>query len=108
MQRRDAMKRLLAAATLTMTAALTACGSGGGYQRGIFTGYVTDATEEEITSKVGKPDKVDTTDPNAPRLIYNKKTFDPDNMNKVDEQTIIVMKKDPASGKFKGAEVMFL
>ena len=108
MQRRESIKRLLAATALAVTATLAACGSGGGYQRGIFTGYVTDATEEEITSKVGKPDKVDATDPSAPRLVYNKKTFDPDNMNKVDEQTIIVMKKDPATGKFKGAEVLFL
>jgi hypothetical protein len=27
---------------------------------------------------------------------------------RVGEQTIIVMKKDPATGKFKGAEVLFL
>lgn len=88
--------------------ALSACGVGGGYQRGIFTGYVVDVVEDDIVAKVGKPDRIDTTDPNAPKWVYKKKTFDPDNMNKGDEETIVVMKKDPATGKWKGAEVQFL
>jgi hypothetical protein len=85
--------------------ALTACGSGA-YQRGIFQGYVVDASEEQITDKVGKPDEVDAKDPNAVRWVYLKKTFDPDNMNKVDERTIITFKKD-ASGKLVGSDVSF-
>ena len=92
---------LLAVAVATL---LAACG--GGYQRGIFTGYAVGATPEEVTSKVGKPDQVDNTDPNAPRWTYLKKTFDPENMNKVDEKTVIVFKKD-ASGKLVGADVSF-
>jgi hypothetical protein len=98
---------LLAAGAFALLSALAACGSGG-YQRGIFTGYVVDSTEEEITSKIGKPDQIDNSDPNAPKWIYNKKTFDPDNMNKTDEKTVVVLHKDPATGKMKGAEVMFL
>jgi hypothetical protein len=86
---------------------LTAC-SGGGYQRGIFQGYVIDATEEQITSKIGKPDQIDASDPNAPRWIYVKKTFDPDNQNKVDEKTVVVLRKDSKTGKLVGAEVQFL
>ncbi len=85
---------------------LTACS--GAYQRGIFEGYVVDASEEQIAGKVGKPDEVDAKDPNAVRWIYLKKTFDPDNMNKTDEKTIIVLKKDPKTGKLVGAEVQFL
>ena len=99
-------KKLLFAGMLAV-GLLSACGPGG-YQRGIFTGYVVEATEDEITAKIGKPDQVDTSDPNAPRWVYNKKTFDPDNMNKTDEKTIVVMKKDPASGKLRGADVLFL
>jgi hypothetical protein len=99
-------RRLVAAGALAI-GMLAACGSGG-YQRGIFTGYVVDAAEDDIVAKVGKPDQVDTSDPAAPRWVYNKKTFDPDNMNKVDEKTIIVMKKDAASGKLKGVDVLFL
>jgi len=101
--------RKLALALLVSAAlALAACGQSGGYQRGIFTGYVVDTAEDDIVSKVGKPDSVDAADPNAPKWVYNKKTFDPDNMNKSDEVTIIVMKKDSATGKLKGAEVLFL
>ena len=91
----------LAAATV-----LAACS--GGYQRGIFQGYVIDSTEEEITSKIGKPDAIDNSDPNAPRWTYNKKTFAPDNMHKTDEKTVIVLKKDPKTGKMVGGEVQYL
>ena len=97
---RGLMMALVAALTLA------ACGSGA-YQRGIFQGYVVDASEEQITSKVGKPDEVDSKDPNAVRWVYLKKTFDPDNMNMTDDRTVIVLKKDAKSGKLVGAEVQF-
>ena len=87
---------------------MSGCGAGGGYQRGIFTGYVVDAPEAEIVAKIGKPDRVDAADATAPKWVYKKKTFDPDNMNKTDEETIVVMKKDPATGALRGAAVMFL
>ncbi len=103
MQRRS--RRLVIA--LCTAAFLAAC-SGGGYQRGIFQGYVIDSTEEEITSKIGKPDAVDTSNPEAIRWTYNKKTFDPENQNKTDERTIIVLKKSPKTGKLVGAEVLFV
>ena len=105
MQMKSTTRRLLAAGALAAVTLLAACS--GGYQRGIFTGYVVDATEEEIVQKIGKPDQVDATDPNAPRWVYDKKTFDPENMNKADEKTIVVLKKDPATGKLKGAEVQY-
>jgi len=89
------------------TAAFLAACSGGGYQRGIFQGYVIDATEEEITNKIGKPDQIDDSKPDAPRWTYNKKTFDPENQNKTDERTTVVLKKDPRTGKMVGAEVVF-
>ena len=98
------LKRI--ALLIALPLVLAACS--GGYQRGIFTGYVVDATEEEITGKIGKPDQVDNSNPNAPRWTYNKKTFDPDNMNRTDEKTIVVLKRDPKSGKLVGAEVQYL
>ena len=97
---RTALVALITAVTLT------ACS--GGYQRGIFQGYVIDSTEDQVTNKIGKPDLVDNADPNAPRWVYTKKTFDPDNQNKTDEKTVVVFKKDPKTGKFVGAEVQFL
>jgi len=101
------MKKFLVAALCGFVVALAACsGSGGGQQRGLFTGYVTDKTEEEVTAKVGKPDSVDTSNPNTPKWIYKKKTFDPDNRNRVDDETILIFQKD-ASGKFKVTQVVF-
>jgi hypothetical protein len=101
------MKAFLIAASCAITLALAGCsGSGGGQQRGLFTGYVTDKTEEEVTAKVGKPDSVDASNPNTPKWIYKKKTFDPDNQNQVDNETILIFQKD-ASGKLKVTQVVF-
>jgi hypothetical protein len=73
MDRRRFVLRLAAA---DGALALAGCGASGGYQRDMFTGYVVDATEEEIAAKIGKPDQVDNADPNAPKWVYLKKTFD--------------------------------
>jgi hypothetical protein len=101
------MKALLVAAACGMVLALSGCtGGGGGQQRGLFVGFVTDKTEEEVSAKVGKPDSVDNSKPNTPRWIYKKKTFDPDNQNQVDNETILIFQKD-SSGKFKVTTVIF-
>ena len=88
---------------------LAGCGKGseGGYQRGLFAGYVQDKTEEEVTGKVGKPDAVDNANPNTPKWIYKRKTFDPDNQNQIDNETILIFQKDKASGKFTVSQVVF-
>jgi hypothetical protein len=103
------MKALLVAAASCIVLALAGCsggGGGGGQQRGLFTGYVTDKTEEEVVAKVGKPDSIDTSKPNTPRWIYKKKTFDPDNLNQVDNETILIFQKD-SGGKFNVTQVIF-
>ena len=102
------MRFMLVAAASGLLVAAAACSpGGGGQQRGLFVGYVTDKTEEEVTAKVGKPDSVDTSNPNTPKWIYKKKTFDPDNQSLVDNETILIFQKDPASGKFKVTQVIF-
>jgi hypothetical protein len=96
---------LVAACVIVLT--LTGCsGSFTGTARGLFTGYVTDKTEEEVIAKVGKPESVDSSKPNTPRWIYKKKTFDPDNRSLVDDETILIFQKD-TSGKFKVTQVIF-
>ena len=89
-----------------VAAGLAACGPTGGYQRGLFQGYVVGATEEEIAGKIGKPDSVDTSDAKAPRWVYSKKTFDPDNQNQIDARTIVIFQRD-AQGKLRGSDVIF-
>ena len=99
---------LLAVAMLGFIIAATGCeGREGGHSRGLFVGYVTDKTEEEVTAKIGKPDSVDTSNPNTPKWVYKRKTFDPDNQNKVDSEALLIFQKDPASGQFKVTQVVF-
>ena len=101
------MKAFLLAAACGVLIGLTGCeGQFSGTARGLFIGYVTDKTEEEVTAKVGKPDSVDAKNPNTPRWIYKKKTFDPDNASKFDDETILIFQKD-ATGKFKVTQVVF-
>ena len=101
------MKAFLVAAACGIVLALTGCsGSFTGTARGLFVGYVTDRTEEEVIAKVGKPESVDSSKPNTPRWTYKKKTFDPDNRSLIDEETILIFQKD-ASGKFKVTQVIF-
>ena len=101
------MKAFFSAAVCSVLLALTGCaGEFSGTARGLFIGYVTDKTEEEVTAKVGKPASVDSSKPNTLRWTYKRKTFDPDNQSQVDEETILIFQKD-AGGKFKVTQVIF-
>ncbi len=100
------MKAIMLAAACGIVLALSGCsGQVGGTARGLFIGYVTDKTEEEVVAKVGKPESVDTK-PLTLRWTYKKKTFDPDNRSLVDEETILIFQKDK-SGIFKVVQVIF-
>jgi hypothetical protein len=79
-------RRILAGTVLA--ALLAACGQGG-YQRGVFYGKVIDRTPDEVVSSFGKPESIDASVPESPRYIYSHKTFNPEDMNKVDEKTIL-------------------
>lgn len=100
------MRTLATAAILGLCMAAAGCPQSGGQQRGLFQGYVADKTEEEVVAKVGKPDSVDNSKPNTLRWIYRKKTFDPENQNQVDNETILIFQRD-ASGKLKVTQVIF-
>jgi hypothetical protein len=54
---------------------------------------------------MGKPVSIDAANPDKPRWVYQKKTFDPDNFNQVDEKTIIILEKK--NGKLVGVDVLF-
>jgi hypothetical protein len=96
---------LLRALAIGAFVVLVAACSGGTHSRGQFTGSVVGHSDEEIISKMGKPERVDETDPKRPRWVFTKKTFDPDNFNKVDDKaTVILERKD---GKLVGIDVIF-
>jgi hypothetical protein len=79
-----------------------------GYARGMFSGYVMDKTEEEVTEKAGKPNSVDKSNPERVKWVYKRKTFDPDNGNKPDDETILIFKRDAATGKLKVTELDYI
>jgi hypothetical protein len=99
------MRALLVAAIYGLSVSLAGCADGG-QQRGLFVGYVTDKTQEEVFAKVGKPDSVDASNPSTLKWIYKRKTFDPDNQNQVDNEAILIFQKD-ASGTLKVRQVIF-
>jgi hypothetical protein len=98
-------KGFLASVIVAVAFLLSACG-GGTHSRGQFQGHVVGTSGDEIQTKMGKPDSVDEKDPAKPRWVYNKKTFDPDNFNKVDEKVIIILERNP-QGKLVGKDVIF-
>jgi hypothetical protein len=101
------MRRVLFAVLCGFLLAVSGCsGGGGGQQRGLFTGAVTDKTEAEVESKFGKPASVDASGSSTLKWTYKRLTFDPDNQNQVDNETILIFQKD-AAGKFKVTQVIF-
>lgn len=97
-------RRLCWALAAATAFALAACGETTS-PRGLFTGYVMDKTEAEIIEKIGKPAAEDRKDPDQVRLIYHRRTFDPDNFNQVDEKTTILLR--PKDGKLVAFDIIF-
>ena len=100
------MKSILAAALCGLVIALAGCGAkDGGQQRGLFTGSVTDKTEKEVEERFGKPAAVDATGSTV-KWTYKRITFDPDNQNLVDNETILIFQKGK-DGAMKVTQVIF-
>ena len=85
--------------------ALAAC-TDSGHTRGMFTGKVIGKTEAEIIETYGPPTSIDRKNPDAPVILYNNKTFDPDNSNRPDPETLIFLAKGK-DGKIVAADVAF-
>ena len=85
---------------LLAVVALMACGKTGDYSRGVFHGLVIEKTSAEAQRAAGKPDSVEQRGKEE-ILVYNFKTFDSENMNRVDKRTALVI---DASGKVSAVE----
>ncbi len=97
---------LAGAAAFAAVAILSAGCSDSGHPRGMFTGRVMDKTEEEVVADIGTPASIDKSNPERLKYVYKRKTFDPDNMNTPDNETILILKRD-ASGKMKVVEISY-
>ncbi len=99
------LKRLAAATMIGLAVLVSACDGGRGYTRGVFHGMVIDKTEDEVTSKIGKPAEVKKLADDSVRYVYHHKTFDPDNMSRIDESTFVDFERK--NGKMIVVDVSF-
>ena len=63
-------------------------------------------SEAEIIDTYGQPASIDRKTPDSPVTLYTKKTFDPDNANRPDPETLIFLAKDK-DGKIVASDVDF-
>jgi hypothetical protein len=80
--------------------AIVACGKTGDYSRGVFHGQVIEKTAAEVEKSAGKPASIEQRGKDQV-WGYAYKTFDPENMNRVDLRTLVVF---DASGKVSSLE----
>jgi hypothetical protein len=93
----DAMKRTLLIAVAAL--ALAACDYG--QTRSSFQIKVAGKTLEDAVAAVGKPARQESRSPEEAVLVYEKKTFDAENMNAKDASVLVTFKKDAQSGRFE-------
>jgi hypothetical protein len=85
---------------------LYGCG-GGTHARGLFEGTVIGQSESAVIERYGKPDAADNKDEKVHKLSYKARTFDPDNANRVDAETIVTFEKGK-DGQFVATSIAFL
>lgn len=85
---------------LAASFALLACGKTGDYSRGVFHGQMIEKAAADVEKSAGKPASVEQRGKEQV-WTYAYKTFDPENMNRVDVRTLVVF---DASGKVSAIE----
>ena len=91
---RATYRTLAVAVILAASAVIFGCSQGGGHTRGMFAGQVIGKTEAEVIDKYGPPARIDRANEAAPVITYTTKTFDPDNENRTDPETVVYFEKD--------------
>jgi hypothetical protein len=91
------MKRSILIAIATL--ALAACDYG--QTRSSFQLKVAGKTLEEAIDTAGKPVRKETRAGDETVLVYERKTFDAENMNAKDAAVLVTFKKDAKSGRFE-------
>jgi hypothetical protein len=90
---------------LTATFLLAACGDI--FSRVDFTAMVMDKSEQEVTSKAGRPAEIDTSNPDRVVWTYKMATFDMGNGNQRDPVTRVVFQRSGPGGALKVTGVEF-
>jgi hypothetical protein len=98
------MKRSLLLAIATL--ALAACDYG--QTRSSFQLKVSGKTLDEAIATAGKPVRHETRSTGETVLVYEKKTFDAENMNAKDAAVLVTFKKDAKSGQLEYWGIEFI
>src|ERR671914_583266 len=98
------MKRNILLAIAART--LAACDYG--QTRSSFQLKVSGKTLDEAVATAGKPARQETRATGETVLVYEKKTFDSENMNAKDAAVLVTFKKDAKSGQFEYWGIAFM
>lgn len=88
------------------TLALAACDYG--YTRSSFQQKVAGKTLDEALSAAGKPTRQETRPTGDMVLVYEKKTFDTENMNAKDARVLVSFRKDAKTGQLAYCDIEFV
>jgi hypothetical protein len=93
---------------LIAIAALALAGCDYGQTRSSFQLKVAGKTVDEAIDTAGKPARRESRSPEETVLVYERKTFDAENMNAKDASVLVTFRKDPKSGKFEYWSIEFV
>lgn len=89
-------------------AALALAGCDYGQTRSSFQLKVAGKTLDEAVSAAGAPATREQRATGELVLVYEKKTFDSENMNAKDAKVLVTFRKDPQSGQFAYSGIEFV
>lgn len=95
-------------AILLTIVALALAGCDYGQTRSSFQLKVAGKTLEEAVSAAGKPVRQETRSSGETVLVYERKTFDSENMNAKDAQVLVTFRKDANSGQLEYWGIEFI
>ena len=93
---------------LLLFVALALAGCDYGQTRSSFQLKVAGKTLDEAISAAGKPVRQETRATGETVLVYEKKTFDSENMNAKDAQVLVTFKKGSKSGQLEYWGIEFI
>lgn len=99
-------RTVIVAAAIALAAGVAGCNRDHGYSRSAFNGKFVDRTEAAAIESAGAPARIEEPDPRTHVLVYERKTFDQENLNSKDALVRVTFRKD-AAGVMQYAGIEF-